>query len=828
VRHSTSSSKILASFLAVLVAATGSLAAAPDVNFWAARQRARGASPAPVAPVLPQDIQPPAPSNQTPEAWVRRILPVHASVRDVVRPTGKPSGEVVILAQDVHVNAEAQTNLSALLRHLASTNSSLLLALEGAFAPLPLDRAQSFGDQPALRVAADYLLRENRISGAVHGALVSGLCSVRAVGVDDEKLYWRHVGAYRAGIPVRAEFDRKLESAGASLVARRRALSSALQTRVTLGDKHSAGLISLPVYVARLLDLRSGADRGRLPAGLPELAKLLDAHRLESSLDFARAEAEWTALLRELSATIRPDDVRRLIDLAAAYKLGRLSHREFFTSLAETLEANGIEMSRAPLFKSYLRYMALVDALNPERMFAERTRLEDTLLAETGVSADERAVLDLAERLSLLRRLRDQALTPDDWRRYLDLTSVGSHLSLPDASLVAPFEAFYRLAEERDAALARNLLARMRAEKSRSAVVVAGGFHARGLIQRLTTAGATVISVVPNLSKVDPSTGTAYLTYFAREKTPLDRIFEGRRLFLPTPPAQLGALGALTALAQEAADPDRRLADPGATVSRLDGTPASGVSSEDLSDGQASVTAPAGRFVGRLGLSSVAVTPSARAALRPLSIVHPLAVVLYQRAMIRASNSRPGQVAIMAAFVGYMVIAGPLGETALLSFLTSSLGSGMVAGVLFVVAHLVAAYGTRIVVRRLYADRAVVPISGVSDLRSPAAVSLFLLGAAVVSAPFLMGATPAAFQASLAVHTLLNAAYIYMARILVGDAVKQEPLTGPEEIAAGLSVARLAARLIEDLQEQTGKDMDHSKRGLVGILMDLQARARPL
>lgn len=87
-----------------------------------------------------------------------------------LRPDGGPRSEnrSLILIQDTHKNAEAQTNIGRAIQQLISKNEADLIALEGASGPIDLDVFRRFPDQESVHAVADYLLRENKISGPVH------------------------------------------------------------------------------------------------------------------------------------------------------------------------------------------------------------------------------------------------------------------------------------------------------------------------------------------------------------------------------------------------------------------------------------------------------------------------------------------------------------------------------------------------------------------------------------------------------------------------------------------------------------------------------------
>ncbi|MBK8870802.1 MAG: hypothetical protein IPN19_07075 [Elusimicrobia bacterium] len=62
------------------------------------------------------------------------------------------------------------------------------------------------------------------------------------------------------------------------------------------------------------------------------------------------------------------------------------------------------------------------------------------------------------------------------------------------------------------------------------------GYHGPGLKEKLTQAGIAVVTVVPKIEKIDTAQGSSYLTVFAQEKTPLDKLFEGAKLFVADAP----------------------------------------------------------------------------------------------------------------------------------------------------------------------------------------------------------------------------------------------------------------------------------------------------
>src|SRR5262249_5308641 len=101
-----------------------------------------------------------------------------------------------------------------------------------------------------------------------------------------------------------------------------------------------------------------------------------------------------------------------------------------------------------------------------------------------------------------------------------------------------PFEQFYEKAEERSQRMVDNLLSTSRSairnpqSAMPSLVLVAGGFHTPQIAQFLRDRKIPYVVVTPKITHADEKSGSAYLSVFAQEKTPLDRLFAGEKLFL--------------------------------------------------------------------------------------------------------------------------------------------------------------------------------------------------------------------------------------------------------------------------------------------------------
>src|SRR5205807_2691332 len=114
-----------------------------------------------------------------------------------------------------------------------------------------------------------------------------------------------------------------------------------------------------------------------------------------------------------------------------------------------------------------------------------------------------------------------------EWEKYRKLSAVSSQLLA-----AKPFESFYENADVRSRRMVENLFREMSANKFNSPVLIAGGFHTPQIADLLKKQNRSFVIVSPKITKVETASGSAYLSVFAREKTPLEKLFEGEKLFL--------------------------------------------------------------------------------------------------------------------------------------------------------------------------------------------------------------------------------------------------------------------------------------------------------
>jgi len=532
------SRRFCAVVLCLAIGGQAMLADAAVSSVWS--ERRRPASPIDSLPLpaasLPK-LTPASVKNAPPSfAFVSAIPATFGSIRSLEAGS---AGRSVLLIQDIHLNQEAQANIASAVSALLRAGAVDLIGLEGAAGPLGLETIARAPDAASLSLAADFLLKQNMVSGAARAAL-DPTVSTPFIGLDDNALHESNAEAYRRAVPTTSSAKKSIS---AELMSVANAKSSVFN-RELLGfdaavNAYRGGRAAFSDYTSHLT---SAAEKIHQPVP-PALSLFVTLVRLEKSIDIPAVERERTAVIGRLARALDDTKARRLLELGNAFRAGLIRHSAFYAEFGSLCRASRIDLAATPALSAYLRYVSAADGVDPDETLRSAAELETRLYASLARTAGERLLVARDRRGHLAARLTAFEMTRPEWEEWATIPTTGDRLpSLTD------FEAFYQRAVERDAAIADNVIAAMNARGARRAAVVAGGFHAEGLIHRLAARGINAAVFTPALSRVDAH-GSDYLSVFTREKTPIESVLEGRALFLAQNPMSTAAKFAIVHLA---------------------------------------------------------------------------------------------------------------------------------------------------------------------------------------------------------------------------------------------------------------------------------------
>jgi len=416
----------------------------------------------------------------------------------------------VLLIQDIHRNEEAQRDISRVVADVVDSGSVDVIAVEGAFGPIDVASLRSFPREKTIRAVADAMLLENKISGAVHAALLAARAA-DVIGIDDKKLYDANVRAYLGSLRSQPGLLRRMDRIDHLLRARKAALfGRELAAFDRLARGYREGRVPLGDYALALAHFSA--------PGSPAVETFLAAVRMERLIDFKIIGKQRAALLAALVPKLTQDQLRGLAAPSTPAGLCR--------ALRQACLENGISWAGYPEMLVYERYISAVEAVEMDPLLAGLEEMETAAYSQLTVSPEQRELVASGRRLELLRKLVNFTLTRREWRAFRDK---------PASSFVD----FYRLAEARDRAIAGNVLKILRS--GRRVALVAGGFHSAGVAAKIRGEGYAAELYTPKMTKVDSRSGSAYLSAFTREKTPLELFLASPRLSLADAPCSPAA-----------------------------------------------------------------------------------------------------------------------------------------------------------------------------------------------------------------------------------------------------------------------------------------------
>ncbi|MBI3012169.1 MAG: hypothetical protein HYY63_00920, partial [Elusimicrobia bacterium] len=450
---------------------------------------------------------------------LEKILPLVSSLnsfgtlRKITTPATK-KGEntqekIVLHIQDVHLNPEVQKNIGKSVQELIHSGQVDLVALEGAFEPMDFTRFRNFPHQEAIRKVADYLLRQNKISGAVHTAYSSPHTIPPFVGVDDSSHYDANVEAYRQSVPLMQSCSQEISKMMAALEQEKQnVFDPELKEFDSCKNQYETGEIKLGDWLEKL-------SKSPQSLNVPNISKFLKASRMEKTLDFNQVEKERASLIYSLVKTLSPTQIQDLTRYTLAFRSNQIQYGDYYSFLRDICKEKNVFLSQYPAMDRYIQYVLLSDSIDSGNLFNEIRELENERYKKLARTQEEKHLLAKSKQISLTKKLTEFSLAPNEWEEYAALKwDVILSPALPN---LTPFKNFYQEAKLRDEAMTGNLLKQVEKTDAQLTLLVTGGFHSAGMEKKLTEKGMTVLNFVPNMTKVDTKNGAAYLSVFTRE-----------------------------------------------------------------------------------------------------------------------------------------------------------------------------------------------------------------------------------------------------------------------------------------------------------------------
>jgi len=343
--------------------------------------------------------------------------------------------------------------------------------------------------------------------------------------VEDRALYQQNLNAFLSSEALRESLQPVLASIRETVeLLTPRVLDPALRGLEDDARAFDEERLALADYVDRLIGLaKQQGLLGTFEAAYPTLSRFVAVRDLERQLHMQAIGQEQQALLVGLSEAVSEDALDRLIEQATQMKAGTVSRELFYRHLEGLAASASVPLTGYPNLSAYLQYLKQRADLNPAALSTELGQAAEALKASLASTSESRELIAITEQATLIDKLLGFRLSPDEYGRLQAVDHTGllpawetrlnallaAHAlprrSFPrleefDAQLAA-LRRFYEAANQRDAALVANTIAKLHETREPLAVLITGGFHSPAITRLLTAQGVRVVVVAPKVGE---------------------------------------------------------------------------------------------------------------------------------------------------------------------------------------------------------------------------------------------------------------------------------------------------------------------------------------
>ncbi len=493
-------------------------------------------------------------------------IPAHLGVVKAAK-TGSGSPFTIVNIKDIHDNWSAQESTAALLENLVANYDLRTVGLEGAWGRVDVSLLAAMPDADRRERTADFLIREGHLSAAERIAAMSP-GAIQLQGMDDEALYERNLRALQNLLQNADAYARALAPLESRLAELDRAINSDDLREL---ERNGVGGGNGRKFSQRWDVIGGLAQKyGVSYDGYAAIRRMEACAALQKRVRTAEAGEERDRLIQTLGGRLGLKDVQELTFKAAAFKLGRMTSGAFTSYLIQSAAANGVDPVEWSELKKYGEFMTLFESLDADDLREEVAELESRIRQKAfenenqiklhGLIRQTRVLKDLfgmrlsAADFAAFERERDDYSTDGFRRRLAELEKASAAgLDLDTVfSRIPEAEDFYEAAQARNEALLANLVKRMKADGRRSACLVTGGFHSRGMQDLMDRDGLSYVVILP---RYEMASKRPYLDLL-NNQTPSYNDFAGSAETRRIKVSAVAQYFALTALAQPS-NPER-------------------------------------------------------------------------------------------------------------------------------------------------------------------------------------------------------------------------------------------------------------------------------
>lgn len=469
--------------------------------------------------------------------------------------SGNPD-KVVLLVQDAHCNFEAQWNTVEILNSLAEVKPIPLIGLEGAQGDFQEDLFSKDSNARAVQDITYGFLKDCRLTGPEFFVVNSDLAKKTELwGVEKREVYLENLEAFRKAYRAHEAFAPFLSQLYENVEQLKKKIFS--DEMLALDEKvqgYEQGEILFKEYFLSVMSFAQSAGK-RIP-DFPTLQEQEQAFALEAKIDFDALEIERSKLVDALNRDLSSEVSSKLLSQTLQFKMNRCSSLSYYDFLKGLMDEKKLDLKDFPnvsLYYEYLHHLARV--LEPQ-LFDELEKLVREMKTDLLKTVLSQELNQIDEKIALISRLVHFRISNAEFERFQKnenefqwaglipaLMKMADGQGIPLVfsdrlkdldSVEALFKRFYEIALQRDQIMLDSALQRMDEKKTSMMTLVIGGFHTRGIAEKLKEKGISYFVITPKVAR--KNVPTPYFSILMNELSPLDEwLTQGSLLAVQVP-----------------------------------------------------------------------------------------------------------------------------------------------------------------------------------------------------------------------------------------------------------------------------------------------------
>ena len=453
------------------------------------------------------------------------------------------SGKTLLLIQDLHAHRQTQENINSILKILDKKYGIKNIWLEGASGQLDTSWLSSIKDKTSKEKIIQFLLEKGRLTGAELFSIQVNRPEILK-GIENREVYLTNFDRLKEIYNKKSEIESYLPKIKAILDAKtKKYFSRENRKMIVLYEKNLSEKIKVEKYFKAVLKAskKAGIDLNKYE----QIAKYLYVMDKHKNLKLNKARKQTKEILVELKTLLPYQQYKSLVD-----KLNnKETEFEFYTDINKLAEENGL-LGKYEDAKKLFEYLTYRELLNPIEFAEQEAELINEIEMRFARTGYEKEIVFLRKYFGLLESYLKNKITADEykyfennkerfkttWTKYVDIDEIIDINKYFDL-----FDDFYKdnlernryfienitgvkPAAEQDAIIIKGsdqynikVLEELGKEKDGIEVVIAGGFHTRGLSRLFEEEKINYIVITPNVIDETVTSERLYENMFTEE-----------------------------------------------------------------------------------------------------------------------------------------------------------------------------------------------------------------------------------------------------------------------------------------------------------------------